>query len=357
MYRAQESANCSPEILQASKEFHDELQTNPQEIGGFSLPQFDNQVEIIRSTQAIDCPHGTLRNEIVEMCDGSIYPLIVGKPRNPKSDTAVTGTTAWLTHTRGHNMRTIRRMMKLGYPVVMVGSESEITNENMSVKDRFLLAMNNDLFKVSHDINQIVDVVLPKIDVRTDAKIGIGESRGGMLATGLKDLAYADLTDPCFARAPKTQELPRVAAQLMPEAWTLAKNGLKLALKPHGKFYHQTLHKNPEYYAKEIFNIPKLLSGQAGILAKILLESNPSINMRVKIFKGSGWAQYRDWLGIYADYPGVFVERSNGYHLDIARDDTLKGISSRLTNLKDQRGFDGSFDDIDYAQVHSANTN
>lgn len=315
-----------------------------------ALPIYDTELSQLTFEDQQFFKHGVVRREIAHMDDGTLYPVVTGIPKERLSDTAVVFTTAWLTSTRGHNMRTLLRVMKLGYPVMMIGPEGEIANESLSLIQRVGLAAQASLPKTVHDMNQILAHTLPTLDVRHDELIVLGESRGAMTGAGLDNIAYADLTAPCFARRPHLKELPGIAWQLVPEAATLGKLALKL-LQPHMRHYPATLHTDVEYYTKEVLKIPRLLSGDAGKLARTL---HPNIPKHIVVFEGDGWSQENEWLDLYKHHSRTRIERKQGYHLDIARSETLGNIATRLAILRDERGFDGSFQSVDFSYVLEA---
>lgn len=307
-----------------------------------------NQVAKIHQQPAEDSRYGLVDRKTYEMDDGTLYPVLAGAPEMARSDTAVVFTTAWLTSTRGHNMRTFLTMMKHGYPVVMIGPEGEEQNHNHTTAQRFKHALSNSLAKVSDDMNQISSHRLASMDAEPDQVIGIGESRGAMTGLGLDNLAYGDFTAPCFPRKANLKEIPGVLLQLAPEAKTLASLGAKLLREPHVKHYPATLHRSPEYYAKELLKVPQLWSGQAGELAENIDTETP---MHVRIFKNDGWSQAEVWQKLFANHSNVHLELTDGYHLDIANKSTLHNITARLDLLAESRGLDGDFAKVDFQPI------
>ncbi len=327
------------------------------------LPSFDTELIAIHTQKTDTFSRGSVYEEVAEMDDGTLYPVVTGLPNYPRSDTAVVFTTAWLTSSKGHNRHTLFRMMKAGYPTIMIGPESEIPNPSLSFERRMKLALSATQFKIAHDLNRILDEALPSLGhVREKEVIALGESRGAMLASGFftpqysgeRKIAYGDTVAPCFARAAKKRELGAIALQLAPETLTLVKHGVNLLTRPAGKHYIDTLHKDPEYYAHQPFKIPYLLNGDAGILARAAMSAHPTTKQHIVIFKGDGWSQAEDYQKLYQPYDGVTLEFSKGYHLDIARKDTLDNQELRLAMIAEMRGYDGSFDAVDFKTVTHA---
>ena len=253
------------------------------------------------------------------------------------------------------------RMMKMGYPVIMIGPEGELRNTDISKEERYENARRSSLSKVSYDMNRILDEQLKQEDVRPDEIITLGESRGAMTGFGFdvpkysgdRRVAYADLTAPCFPRQAKWIESPQILAQLLPEALSLG----ALAWKLRGnrlRHYPATLHGDLEYYGKEAVKIFGLMSGQAGALA---VNGRPETPMNVRIFEKDGWSRADEWENIFKDRPRVRTVRTDGYHLAIAEPSTLKYIEARMQTLKESRGRDGSFDKVNFDEVLEAKPN
>lgn len=337
---AQEQAACSNQEL---------LEYAPPIEGGIFLPAFEHElIDLTPQTIVGNTKHGYLTKQIARFEDGFQYPVISGVPNEVRSDTAAVMTTAWLTSTKGHNLRTLMRMMKVGYETILIGPEGEEKNEDLSFLERFNLAFSSTQFRIAYDMNRIVDKKLSESDLRPDRIVTLGESRGAMLERGFdvpaysgsRRVGYRDVTAPCFARPPKLKELPGVALQLIPEARTLGRLAFELVGQPRLWHYRATMHRDPEYYAKEVFKIPQLLSGDAGTLKKASRDTPGHI----RIFKDDGWSQASEWLELHLDDEHVYIEVTHGCHLDIARDDTLNNIELRFQALAEARGFDGEFD-------------
>ncbi len=323
-----------------------------------SLPHFQAEVVACSLGELISNRRGSIQEYLFEMSDGTTYPAVVGRPYlgMTRSDTAVVFTNAWLTSTKGHNRRTLLRMMETGYPVIMIGTEDEEKNPRQAIDKRLKSAATGNLFKSSHDINRVLDYILPTVDVRQDEIITLGESRGAMKAaafnveqySGPRQVVYADLTAPCFARAPHLAEVPQGLFQLAKEATVLGRLGLQLVLQPRGRHYIGTVRRDPEYYARELCKLPNLLSGQAGKLACATRDTTP---MHIRLFKNDSWSQHEEWSKIYGNRPMVYLERTKGTHLDIAGSETLDNIELRLRALSEARGFSGSFQSVDFKPI------
>lgn len=302
---------------------------------------------VLAHQKTVDYKPGLVQHEAALMDDGTMYPVLTGTPNFQRSDTAVVFTTAWLTSTKGHNMRTMLRIMQLGYPTIMIGPEGEIANRDLPFHKRVASALKTTIPQTAEDVSDIAHTKLQRMNVRDDSVIGIGESRGAMVGFGLKGLVYGDFTAPCFKRAPTMNELPSVASQLGKELATLGKLGIQL-FGPALKHYPGTVHTDPEYYLKELFKIRMLMSGQAG---KLALASNLETPMHIRTFKGDGWSQAAEWKHLFKERPHVHIETAKGNHLDIANPSTLGGISVRLAKIAEIRGYDGLFSDIDYSNT------
>lgn len=329
--------------------------------GGIFLPQlpdFTSEVVSVTEEERFNSKRGIITESLVEMSDGTLYPVVVGNPskKQLRSDTAIVFTTAWLTSTKGHNRYNMMRMMKIGYPTIMIGPEGEETNHNISLAKRVELAATTSLFKISHDMNRVLDEVMPDLNVRQDEIITLGESRGAMEAPGFnvaqytpnRRAVYGDHTSPCFARPPHLSELPGGLVQLTKEVKALGSLALQLPFQSRGRHYSGTVHKNLEYYLKEPFKVPQIMSGQAGTLARAAREDTP---LHIRVFTGDNWSQKDEWKDIYDGRDHVNVEAVHGLHLNIADAETLDNITLRLNTLTETRGLDGDFKAIDFKPI------
>lgn len=332
----------------------------PQDEGVFDLPEFDNQFKSFEDTNEKSVKEGSIRFETATMEDGTPYPVVTGTPQECVSDTAVVFSTAWMTSTKGHNRHTFHRIMRHGYPVIMIGPESQLRNKQQSMPSRLLDAPQMSLPRTVHNMNRILDEKLSLMDdIRKNEIIVLGESRGAMTGFGFdveqysgdRTIVYADLTAPCFARKPALSEMPSIALQLVPEIATLGKLGIELFGIKLVRQKFGTLHDDPEYYLKEIIKTWNLMNGHAGQLAKA---TRPETAMHLRTFKSDGWSQTEEWEKALAHKQNLCIEVSSGFHLDIAQSSTLKKIGARLTNLAQQRGYDGSFENVDFEEVLSA---
>lgn len=333
--------------------------TNPQETEGIFLPEFDAEVIDIRPTNQIHLRAGDIRFQHVTFDDESIYPVLIASPRHLRSDTAIVSTTAWMTSTKGHNRLTMEETMRLGYKHIMIGPEGELQSSKLSLIERLKLSNQTNLLRTAYNMNRILDHALRAEDkIRPQEIIAIGESRGAMAGFGLgtkqysgdRSLVYGDFTAPCFPRAAKAHELPGVVAQLVPEALTLGKLGLKF-LGPKLHHYPATLHTDPEYYLQSLSTIKHLLSGDAGKLAQTMPKDTP---LHVQVFNRDSWSQGRTWEEVFEDFENITIEYEKGRHLDIAHPKTLQNIGKRLTALAAMREFDGNFDKVSFDAVREA---
>lgn len=359
MYRHSGDESVSPETYTAHETFRDDTDTSPQETGDSFFPEFSAEVIDIRQTDHLRIRAGDIRFNHATFDDGSLYPILVATPRHQRSDTAIASTTAWLTSTKGHNRLTLEDTMRLGYKHIMIGPEGEVQNPDLSFIDRLKLAQQTSLPRTAYNMNRILDHTLRFEDhVREDEVIVVGGSRGAMTGFGFgteqysrnRRIAYADLTAPCFPKTAQLQELPGVVAQLAPEVLTLGKLGLQL-FGSKLRHYPATFQKDPEYYLHALATIPHLLSGDAGKLAKSIPKDTP---MHIQMFHSDSWCQGESWKDIFEDFSRVALSYDKGRHLDIANPKIIQAIGTRLGVLSQIRGFDGSFDNVDFTQVQTA---
>lgn len=279
------------------------------------------------------------------MDDRTRYDVVVALPHDQRSDTAIASTTAWWTHPElEHYQKTIRGVLRLGYPIVMVGPPKGIDTKDVS------------LSKGAYDMHRILDEELPQMnEVNPDLAIVLGASRAAMIAMGMTKPSYAqgrttpymDITAPCIAQKIEAKDWPGLISQVPGEmASTLGiayEYGKRLQLFS----YLQSLFpKDPTHGLNALRILPGLIGGEAGRLADTL---SPETAVHMDQFKKDGWAQVANWVAKFRDRPNVVITKKPGTHVSgIARTNTRRDINARLERLAEIRGYDGSFAEVDF---------
>ena len=310
------------------------------------------------------CAHvnGEVHTDGVVTTDNHSYAVVRGVPYEPRTEISLGMTTAWWTSPRGHNRHTVEHFMRLGIPIVSIGAEgsyrAKINSESRRDIDRF---SNVSLATSAHNFHEILDYndeLNSEQDYSYQNLILLGESRGGMVGTGIaafadyhdRNIVYSDLTAPCFPDKLSLSELPEMSAQLLSEPVQLVKLVGSLTLR-HLIHYPPTLDLHPQAVAMNIATLPTLLSGQAGELGKHIPKNH---NMHITTFHDDIVSNPKRWEEIYADHPNVRIKRIDGAHLTIAHSSTLGYIESRIFSLLTEIDRTSTMDPdkLDFTHVH-----
>ncbi len=323
------------------------------------LPQYEVELESDVVVNSIKLDHASYNHHLVRLGDGTPYEYRTIQPTKPKSDTAIAMTTPWFTSINGHNMHTALRFAKLGYPVVLVGPEGSYQDPEAACDTKLARASHISLSLSAFVMSKIVDRAADELNVRPEQQIGYGESRAAMILFGLmndqyagsKQMVYAEHVAPCFPNRITTKKALAVAAQVPKEIATIAKFIVTHAQAPSFKHYTRTVDLNPNFLLHAVCTAPAIFGGSAGVLAA---NANPQVPKRLTLFKNDVASSPDEWEILLQDHDMVDFRQIDGSHLQIPYKKIVAKAEQRLINLRDQRGPDGSFQDVDYRQVFEA---
>ena len=158
--------------------------------------------------------------------------------------------------------------------------------------------------------------------------------------------SYSDLLALCYVTSGTWQELPKDALQLILEGVETGKHIGKLGLK--GAIGQRaTVSAHPVDMAHTALAIPHLRSGDAGKL----LWANSTTPTHITLFSKDGWSRSDELGSMAEDRPNMHVEILSGRHLALARPEVIKAALGRFSAISEMRGFDGSFEDVDFEQI------
>ncbi len=304
--------------------------------------------------------HGTVYSDVATMSDGQQYEVVTAVPNHPIIEAPVAMTTAWFTSTRGHNRHTIQHLMRLGFPMVLVGPEGGHREESIFHPSEHASRLHN--IKLGYSAHQLHNV----LDVLPDAKrtndnshmILLGESRGAMVGQGViaqaaqrnREVIYADLTAPCFPEPLRPRHLGRLFEQVAHEPVEIGKLLGRIALNPL-VYYPATVDPHPQAIAYNVAIGPALFSGEAGALARHIPENQ---QMHITTFHDDFASMPHKWQQIFQNHPNVRIKTIDGAHLTIGDPTTLGHIERRLLQLARQINQRGSYDatQLDFHEVH-----
>lgn len=310
------------------------------------LPDYSTEINCVNTepSKSYKCQYGTVDAYIIEMDDATRYSVRVGEPTDQLSDTAVVSGTAWWTHPDlEHYKKIIRGTVKLGYPTIMVGPPTGTKPKDVS------------LTKATHDMQRILDELLPPLKVDPDTTIAIGASRAASLAIGLtvkkyagkRTVPYADITAPPAPRAFTHLEWPRVRNHLFKEVAETRHTALGAAKALQLHRFAQTLIPRDKSHASNSARMMRsFIRGESGLMAD---HSDKKTAMHILEFMQDYWALIPGYEEKFREHKNVHNEYQNGYHIEgIARPTTRRDTYARLERLREERGFDGSFRAVDY---------
>ena len=220
-----------------------------------------------------------------------------------------------------------------------------------------LLAGGVSLSKAVHDAHRILDTELESMGVNPEQAIVTGDSRGAMTGLGMsvpqyagnRRIVYADVKAACIPEPLELSDWPGVIAQLKGEGSSLVKIGLEYARRGQIAQYIASL---PPRHVSHVPNalriFPGLIGGEAG---RLFDASDPNTAVHLTEFASDKWGQVDVWRDKFADRDNAVVVEKYGNHVDgIAATRTRRDTSARLRAISEIRGFDGSFDTIDFAR-------
>lgn len=302
------------------------------------LPELDTTVEdwYFDERRPEKTHRGTLYTDAVTMSDGHTYPVVIGKPNKPITETPIVFTTAWFTSTHGHNRHVLLRFMEAGFSGVLIGSEGvhRFSDEKqISARQRAKALGSIALSASAHSMHEILNEADAR-DIDAEGVILLGESRGAMVGMGF--LAYAplyrrivsraDLSAPCFPEKLDICHIPELAQQIVSEPRAALKffGSISLSRMVH---YPSTVDLHPQSLAFQLATAPALFGGEAGALARHIPIDQ---QLHITTFKGDFASMPAAWDDIFAQHLYYSRDEVEGAHVSIANVHTLKALESRV---------------------------
>ncbi len=330
-----------------------------------SLKEYSTYVlDYRRNAEQRDQHHGAIYSDVATVSDGQQYQVVTALPDRPIIEAPIAMTTAWFTSTRGHNRHTAQHLMRLGFPVVLVGPEGGHREQKLFNPLQHVSRLKDiDLGYSAHNMHNVLDVVpdtLPSAAYRVASShaLLLGESRGAMVGQGVlaqaaaheRTIVYADLTAPCFPVHLQSHHGRRLMEQVIHEPVEIAKLAGRIALNPL-IYYPATVDPHPQALAYNIAIGKGLFSGEAGALANhIPLEQQ----MHITTFHDDFASMPHKWKEIFHNHANVRIKTIDGSHLTIGHPTTLAYIENRLVHLASQINNHGTYDpqQLDFHEVH-----
>jgi hypothetical protein len=322
---------------------------NPRENGGFSLPEYQTEVDADYKKAIATVHHPFLGTTWVDewrMDDGTRFDVSLSEPLSHTSDIVVVKDTAWGTQVRGFNEDVARMFMRMGLTLLIKGPE-----KNRSIP----------LSHSAHNTHKVLDVAQDLGYHRPDIAMVEGYSRGAMIGLGTNAYAsqfgrrilYSELTDPCVAR-PLSELSRKEWVELMKDAPPEIATGIyqlgHLALNPVKAWhYRRTINASPAGLLQFVRHAKPVFSGETGDFARRFPEDGQA---NISFFMNSLASDEKTFRSILRDHYGVEINRLGRGHLT-GMDTRLFGhIVSRFSGITKQLREGVEPEDVDYSFVH-----
>jgi hypothetical protein len=315
---------------------------------GYHLPTYTTQVndEAIRALGPLqDEEFGQTQLERWQMndTDQTQYNILRCEAYQPKTDIWVVKDTAWGTQPAGLNVDVARKLMKLGFNVLIKGPE---------------IGSSLPLSESAHNTHAILDA-MSRLGHLNAAEVALeGYSRGSMIGFGTNAYAasfdrkvlYSNLTDPCVA-VPVGFNLETVKKGATLGADIAMLNlaiGRALLNRKRTKDVLETIDPTKEGLQQFVRTGKPLMNGEAG---KMAARTPLDMQATIAFFRQCRVNDVATYRRILADRPGVrFVQPEGGHGAGI--DEKIIGnIAVRFGRLIEQLQEGRTADELDFRHI------
>lgn len=285
---------------------------------------------------------GSIQHIGIVTKQGYCYDCVLGIPENPRSDRLMIGTSAWFTGTEGHNMRTVRNILRSGNYTLFMGAEGSYKPAN-AIEPLSPISLANSAAALLNTSYHVVDKLREDGHVLDDeARYLFGESRGAMTGLGVlalqhsfaQNIDYADLVAPCIPqKIDSLVDITRLAEQITQEPVGMIKLLGKLGLS-------RTIH-----YSKTIdinwYSLKHQLEIGGALFNGITGQFPPHIPKTQLLHTGTFDNDFASMRGVWEEkfimHPNVRITSLPGGHMTIADTETLRYFIARLKSAQDAR--------------------
>ena len=315
----------------------------------YVLPEYDSEVDIdditLLGKPSRHRDYGTAYHEEWRMHDGhdTRYRIMRCEADEPISDIWVVKDTAWSTQVEGANVDVARKLMKLGFNVLIKGPE---------------IGSSLPLSQSAFNTHKVLDAM--EQDGRMDAsRIAVeGYSRGSMIAFGTSAYAerfgrkviYSNLTDPCVAR-PIQRDFETVKkAVTLPVDLAMLELAVAHSLTDPRRGIHllKTIDPTPRGLLQFIRTGAPLMNGEAG---KLAAQTPLDMQATIAFFRRCRVNDEKLYRHILADRPGVRFVRPEGGHGGGLDKRIIGNVAVRFGRLAEELESGQSPDNLDYHYI------
>lgn len=316
----------------------------------YDLPEYESSVDT-SNIVLLDEPkqhrdYGKIYLEEWPMSDesGTRYHVARCVADEPISNVWVGKDTAWSTQVEGANIDVARKLMKIGFNVLIKGPEigSSLPLSQSAYNTHLVL----DALQEMHD------------DVDTSHVALEGYSRGSMIAFGTNAYAqrfdrkviYSNLTDPCVARPIKRDtETVKKAITLPLDIGMLELAVAQSLTDPwRGRHLIKTIDPTPKGLLQFIRTGAPLMNGEAG---KLAARTPLDMYATIAFFRRCRVNDEQLYRDILADRPGVRFVQPEGGHGGGLDKRVIGNVAVRFGRLGEQLAEGRSPDELDYQRI------
>jgi hypothetical protein len=274
---------------------------------------------------------------------GTKYRIMRCEADQPVSDIWVVKDTAWSTQVEGANVDVARKLMKLGFNVLIKGPE---------------IGSSLPLSESAYNTHQILNAMegLGYMDASSIAVEGY--SRGSMIAFGTNAYAkqfgrkvlYSNLTDPCVAQPIQPDiETAKKAATLGLDIAMLEVAVLRsLTDLRRGRHLLKTIDPTPKGFLQFLRTGAPLMNGEAG---KMATHTPQDMQATIAFFRRCRVNDAKTYEQILANRPGVRFVRPEGGHGGGLDKRIIGNVAVRFGRLAEQLEDGRNPAELDYSYI------
>lgn len=281
---------------------------------------------------------------------GTSYQVMRCLADEPRSNVWIVKDTAWSTQVTGLNTDVARKMMKMGFNVLVKGPEI-----NSSIP----------LSQTAFNMHKILDTMHEKGDLDARQIAVEGYSRGSMVGFGTnayapqfnRQVLYSNLTDPCIGRPinvkhkviPSDMETVKKAVTLPADIAMLGIAVAKGLMQPSGRRLAKSVDFSPKGAAQFYRTGKPLMTGEAGMLATQVPDDMQATIAFFRRCHVNDADAFEEILGTRR--PGVRFVRPEGGHGGGIDSRIIGNVAVRFGRLADQLSEGRTPSDIDYRYI------
>ncbi len=315
----------------------------------YVLPSYSSSVN---EASIVDLPpipqdeYGTAYPQMMRMDDDAEtgYKVVRFQASKPRTDVWVVKDTAWGTQPEGLNTDVARKLMSMGFNVLIKGPE---------------IGSSIPLSQSAYHTHKVLDLMARRGDIQADSIAVEGYSRGSMIGFGTnayaeqfgRNVLYSNLTDPCNAIAVRADAATVKKAIGLPKDMALLGYSVvhSLLAPKRGKQLAHTSDISLEGAVQFIRTGKPLMNGEAG---KMAARTPGDMHATIAFFRRSGINDANIYRQILGDsHPNVRFVRPEGGHGGGIDTRIIGNIALRFGRIADQLQEGRTKEELDYRHI------